>query len=67
MVFGHMVKDHSVGEKKPATATSYATLFNCNHQGIFYMYHPTDSTYHGLCYTSSGALAGSRNSSMGPS
>ena len=25
-----------------------------------------DSTYHGLCYTSRGALAGTRNSSMGP-
>ena len=25
-----------------------------------------DSTYHGLCYTSRGALAGTRNRSMGP-
>ena len=25
-----------------------------------------DNTYHGLCYTSCGALAGTRNSSMGP-
>ena len=25
-----------------------------------------DSTYHGLCYTSRGALAGTRNISMGP-
>ena len=29
--------------------------------------HREDSTYHGLCYTSCGALAGTRNSSMGPS
>ena len=28
--------------------------------------HRHDSTYHGLCYTSRGALAGKRNSSMGP-
>ena len=28
--------------------------------------HRQDSTYHGLCYTSCGALAGARNSSMGP-
>ena len=28
--------------------------------------HRQDSTYHGLCYTSHGALAGTRNSSMGP-
>ena len=29
--------------------------------------HRQDSTYHGLCYTSRGELAGTRNSSMGPS
>ena len=28
--------------------------------------HRQDSSYHGLCYTSHGALAGTRNSSMGP-
>ena len=28
--------------------------------------HRQDDTYHGLCYTSSGARAGTRNSSMGP-
>ena len=28
--------------------------------------HRQDSTYHGLCYISRGALAGTRNSSMGP-
>ena len=28
--------------------------------------HKQDSTYHGLCYTSRGALAGTRNSSMAP-
>ena len=27
--------------------------------------HRQDNTYHGLCYTSRGALAGARNSSMG--
>ena len=27
--------------------------------------HRQDGTYHGLCYTSRGALAGTRNSSMG--
>ena len=29
--------------------------------------HRKDSTYHGICYTSRGALAGTRNSSKGPS
>ena len=34
---------------------------------VLYMHHPRqDSTYHSLCYTSRGALAGTRNSSMGP-
>ena len=28
--------------------------------------HRQDSTYHGLCYTSRGAQAGTRNTSMGP-
>ena len=28
------------------------------------MYHPTDSTYHGLCYASRGALVGTRISSI---
>ena len=28
--------------------------------------HRQDSTYHGLCYTSRGTLAGTRSSSMGP-
>ena len=34
---------------------------------LLYMHHPTDRiTHHDLCYTSRGALAGTRNSSMGP-
>ena len=45
----------------------------CRHKGYsfrlttrFFLYAPShrqDSTYHGLCYTSRGALAGTRNSS----
>ena len=48
----------------------------CRHIGYSYrltarvlLYAPShrqDNTYHGLCYTSRGALAGARNSSMGP-
>ena len=48
----------------------------CRHLGYSYqltarvlLYAPSnrlDNTYHGLCYTSCGALAGTRNSSMGP-
>ena len=49
----------------------------CRHIGYSYrltarvrLYAPShrqDNTYHDLCYTSRGALAGTRNSSMGPS
>ena len=62
----HMVKDHSDSEKETC----------CRHIGYSYRLtarvllhapsHRQDSTYHGLCYTSRGALAGTRNSSMGP-
>ena len=48
----------------------------CRHIGYSYrliarvlLYAPShrqDNTYHGLCYTSRGALAGTRNSSMAP-
>ena len=48
----------------------------CRHIGYSYrlaarviLYAPShrqDNTYNGLCYTSRGALAGTRNSSMGP-
>ena len=47
----------------------------CHHMGYSFwlaarvlLYAPShrqDSTYHGICYTSRGALAGTRNSSMG--
>ena len=34
--------------------------------GNYWNWHRQDSTYHGLCCTSRGALAGTRNSSMVP-
>ena len=34
--------------------------------GLLFPISRQDSTYHGLCYTSHGALAGTRNSSQGP-
>ena len=33
---------------------------------LYALFYRQDSTYHGLCYTSHGTLAGMRNSSMGP-
>ena len=61
-----MVKDHLIVREET----------RCRHIGYsFYLAarvlfiapsHRQDSTYHSLCYTSCGALAGTRNSSMGP-
>ena len=33
---------------------------------LYALSHRQDSTYHSMCYTSPGALVGTRNSSMGP-
>ena len=52
---GHMVKDHSDSERGNPLPP-HGLLFIINN-------HPT---YHSLCYTSCRALAGTRNSSMGP-
>ena len=61
----HMVKDHS--DRREET--------RCHHIGysfrlaarvlLYASSHRQDNTYHSLCYTSRGALAGKRNSSMG--
>ena len=60
----HMVKDHSDSERGNPLPP-HRLLFLISSKG-FYMHHPTQNTYHSLCYTSHGALAGTRNSSMGP-
>ena len=62
----HMVKDHSDSEKGNPLPP-HRLLFPINSKGYF-IYTPShrqDSTYHGLCYTSRGALAGTRNGSVG--
>ena len=60
----HMVKDHSDSEKGNPLPP-HRLLLSINSKGSF-ICHRQDSTYHSLCYTSRGALAGMRNSSMGP-
>ena len=55
---GHMVKDHSDSERGNLLPPARVLLYVRSHR--------QDSTYHCLCYTSRGALAGTRNSSMGP-
>ena len=63
----HMVKDHSDSEKGNPLPP-HRLLLSINSKGYFICIipHIQDNTYHGLCYTSRGALAGTRNSSMGP-
>ena len=46
----HMVKDHSDSEKGNLLPPHRVLLYAPSHR--------QDSTYHGLCYTSHGALAG---------
>ena len=62
----HMVKDHSDVERGNPLLP-HRLLLSINSKGSFYAsFHRQDNTYHGLCYPSRGALAGTRNSSMGP-
>ena len=61
----HMVKNHSDSERN--LPPPHGLLFPITARVLLYSpSHRQDSTYHGLCYTSCGALAGTRNSSMGP-
>ena len=59
-----MVKDHSDSERgNPLPPQCYS--FRLTARVLLYApSHRQDSTYHGLCYTSRGSLAGTRNSSM---
>ena len=58
----HMVKDHSDSEKGNLP---HRLLLSINSKGSFICtIHRQDNTYHSLCYTSHGALAGTRNSSI---
>ena len=60
-----MVKDHSDSERKPPAAMGYS--FRLAARVLLYSSsHRQDSTYNSLCCTSRGALAGTRNSSVGP-
>ena len=59
-----MVKNHSVREETRCCHMGYS--FQLAARVLLYApSHRQDNTYHHLCYTSHGALAGMRNSSMG--
>ena len=58
---GHMVKDHSYS-KRGNPLPPHGLLFPISTSVLLYApSHRQDSTYHGLCYTSRGALAGTRS------
>ena len=64
--FGHMVKDHSDSERGNPLP-SHGLLFPISSKVLLYaLSHKQDITYHGLCHTSRGTKAGTRNSSVGP-
>ena len=64
---GHMVKDHSDSEREETHSRHMGYSFRLTARVLLYApSHRQDSTYHSLCYSSRGALAGTRNSSMGP-
>ena len=62
----HMVKDHSVNEWGNLLPPHGLNFLISSKGSFIYIIHWQDNTYHSLCYTSCGALAGTRNSSMGP-
>ena len=62
----HMVKDHSDSERGNPLPP-HGLLFRLNSKASFICTIPQiGNTYHGLCYTSRGTLAGTRNSSISP-
>ena len=62
----HSTKYHSDSERGNPLPP-HGLLFRLTARVLLYApSHKQDSTYHSLCYTSRGALAGTRNSFMGP-
>ena len=60
-----MVKNHLYSEKGNPLLPLHGLLFSISSKGLLYApFHRQDNTYHSLCYTSRGALAGTRNSSV---
>ena len=70
-IYGYMASDIWLRTTQIAREETH-----CRHMGYSFRFaarvllyassHRQDNTYHSLCYTSRGSLAGTRNSSMGP-
>ena len=66
-IYGYMTSHHSNSEREKTCCSHMGYSFRLAARVLLYASsHRQDNTYHGLCYTSRGALAGTRNSSMGP-
>ena len=62
-----MVEDHSDSERgNPLPPHGLLVPTSSKGSFIYASSHRQDNTNQGICYTSRGALAGTRNSSMGP-
>ena len=61
----HMVKHHTHSEKENCCLHMGYSFLLAARDLLYAPSHRQDSRYHNLCYTSCGALAGMRNSSMG--
>ena len=69
-IYGYMaldiLKDHSDSERGNPLPP-HGLLFPIISRVLLYSpFHRQDNTYHGLCYTSRGGLAGTKKCSMGP-
>ena len=68
-IYGYVASDiwlRTILIVRKETRCRHIGYSSINSKGSFICTIPQDNTYHGLCYTSRGALAGTRNSSMGP-
>ena len=63
-IYSYMALDSDSERGNPHPPLGY--FFRLAARVLLYPSHRQDSPYHGLCYTSRGALAGTINSSMGP-
>ena len=61
-----MVKDHIDSERGNPLPPLHELHFPISNKFLYAPSHGQDSTYHDPCYTSRGAVTGTRNSSMGP-
>ena len=72
----HFIYGYMASDIWSRTTQTVREETRCRHMGysfrlaarvlLYASSHRQDNTYHGLCYTSRGALAGPRNSSMAP-